>query len=78
MIQPILDLLSACALWVCDPFGKHAIYAGDEAISKALFVWASHQQMAPHSNSSLSESLQSFVTDHPSLHHISPLFIQST
>lgn len=54
MIQPILGLISACYLWecylwVCDPFGR---CAGDEVISESLFVWVSHQQMAPNSNSS--------------------------
>ena len=37
------------SIWV------YATCAGDEAISGALFVCPSHHQMAPHSNSSLSE-----------------------
>lgn len=72
MIQPMLGLIShvfwenaiACYLWIAicgfATVWEHAICAGMRQSARAIFIWASHQQMAPHSNSSLSGPLHSF------------------
>ena len=55
--------LATVGLWVSGSHGHGVVsgcfiemrIAGDTCLLQALFVWVSHQQLAPHSNSSLSE-----------------------